>query len=166
MLPAQNVITLNGTSGSNAISTAYSTNGGLTLDLGFSVQYLLVGGGGGGGGAAGVTFFSAGGGGGGQVLQGTIPKASGSSYTVNVGAGGAGSTNYTVASGLGGESQFGVVTAQGGGADATGDAGRLSDSKPATAGFTGGGGGGHLSDDALQKGATGTGGVTIGAKSA
>ena len=158
-LTAQTSVTLDGTNGSKQINSGFSTNGGLTLDLGFFVDYLVIGGGGGGGGAGGVTFFSAGGGGGGQVRQGTISTASGSSYTVNVGAGGTGSTNYTVASGLGGESQFGGVTAQGGGGGATGDAGRLSDSKPATAGFTGGGGGGHLSDEALQKSATGTGGT-------
>jgi hypothetical protein len=46
---AQTTATLDGTSGNNTISTSYSTNGNLTLGMGFYVDYLIVGGGGGGG---------------------------------------------------------------------------------------------------------------------
>ena len=39
-------VTLDGTSGSNSISTAYTLSGNTTFDLGFFVDYLIVGGGG------------------------------------------------------------------------------------------------------------------------
>lgn len=65
----QTNVALDGTSGTNTISTSYSTTGGLTLSLGFFADYLIVGGGGAGG-------------------QGTGGGGGGSSGTGNGGAGG------------------------------------------------------------------------------
>lgn len=53
-----------------------------------AVEYLVVGGGGGGGGA--FDTGSAGGGGGGLVLSGTLTVVPGNTYSISVGAGGAG----------------------------------------------------------------------------
>jgi len=47
LLHAQITITLDGTSGSNSISTDYTLPDNSTVDLGFFAEYLLVGGGGG-----------------------------------------------------------------------------------------------------------------------
>ena len=47
---AQTTVTLDGTSGTESISTSYTVdNGGLEIDLAFYVEYLVVGGGGAGG---------------------------------------------------------------------------------------------------------------------
>lgn len=89
VLPAQTVVTLDGTSGANAVSTGYSTNGGLTLSLGFFVDYLIVGGGGGGGGSV-WGSHNGGGGGGGEFIAGSSLRLNATSYQVVVGAGGAG----------------------------------------------------------------------------
>ncbi|MFM2220684.1 MAG: hypothetical protein RLZZ553_432 [Verrucomicrobiota bacterium] len=111
---AQTSVTLNGASGSEAHSAGRSTSGGLTLSLGFDVEYLVVGGGGGGGSRHG------GGGGAGGVLSG-ITQASNSSYSVQVGAGGAGAPQHSNAQYWLGVSQSGQsssvfgVTAVGGG---------------------------------------------------
>lgn len=51
------------------------------------VEYLVVAGGGGGGGGS---FYGSGGGGAGGLLTGMVPVVAGTSYTVTVGAGGAG----------------------------------------------------------------------------
>jgi len=126
LLHGQNIITLDGTSGSNAISTAHSTNGGLTLDLGFFVDYLIVGGGGGGGSAIG------GGGGAGEFIEGTFTLVNGGVHTVGVGAGGAGRTSGGGTGNSGGSSTLFGITANGGGAGGGGDA----------SGSTGGSGGG------------------------
>ena len=85
---AQTTVTLDGTSGSQTFNVARSTNGGLSLGLGFEVEYLLIGGGGGGGGIG--LGSNAGGGGGGQVLAGAATQITAQSYSVTVGSGGAG----------------------------------------------------------------------------
>jgi hypothetical protein len=78
---AQTLVTLDATTGTNSISTSYSTTGGLTLNMGFFVDYLIVGGGGGGGNGGG-------GGGGGGFQTGTAMQLNAASYNVTVGAGG------------------------------------------------------------------------------
>lgn len=50
---------INGTSGSNTDATAYSTDGNLSLTLGFFADYLVVGGGGGGSGVVIVRYQGA-----------------------------------------------------------------------------------------------------------
>ena len=47
---AQTPITLDGTSGSESISTTYTLSGNTTFNLGFFAEYLIIGGGGGGAG--------------------------------------------------------------------------------------------------------------------
>jgi len=72
---AQSTVTLDATSGTGTISTTYTTGGGLTLNLGFFADYLVVGGGGGGGGSA--NDGTAWGGGGGGYVEFSILDASG-----------------------------------------------------------------------------------------
>lgn len=76
----------------------------------FSAEFLVVGGGGGGGSAgneanASTVVCGAGGGGGGVVIT-TIPTTPGSSYTVTIGAGGAGNTSGTANAANGGTSEI------------------------------------------------------------
>lgn len=96
-------------------STTYLTNtwGTPTLSStasGYDVSYLVVAGGGGG---------SSGGGGAGGVLSGTARLLTGSSYTITVGAGSAGTTGDNVQQGgitaRGSNSFFGTIFATGGG---------------------------------------------------
>jgi autotransporter-associated beta strand protein len=135
---AQTTFTLNGTSGTNVHVGGFSTTGGLTLNLGFFAEYLIVGGGGGGGG-----YIGGGGGGGGvesNIGQALLQLAA-SNYTITVGAGGAGGTNNS--RGLeGGQSTALGITAAGGGAggaynSVNGDAVSQQDG---TTGASGGGG--------------------------
>jgi hypothetical protein len=76
-LVAQTSVTLDGASGNQTFNVARSTTGGLTLGLGFEVEYLLIGGGGAGGstvtGDDGVD--GTGGGGAGGLVEGTISLA-------------------------------------------------------------------------------------------
>jgi hypothetical protein len=86
-----------------------------------SVEVFLVGGGAGGGYARVSTDANygtaGGGGGGGAVLRRTLTVVPGTSYTVTIGAGGAGATS-NVAGSNGSNSSFGVLlTAIGGGGD-------------------------------------------------
>jgi hypothetical protein len=82
---AQSSVTLDGTSGTNTISTDLSTTGGLTVSLGFFADYLIVGGGGGGGGGG---YFGGGGGGGaGGFLTGSLLLSDPSSTIGLVGVG-------------------------------------------------------------------------------
>jgi len=74
-----------------------------------SVEYLVVAGGGGGG------YSGGGGGGAGGYKANTLSVASGTSYTVTVGAAGAGSTVGTSAGGDGTSSIFSSVSTSGGG---------------------------------------------------
>jgi hypothetical protein len=143
-LHGQTTITLDGTSGSETISTNYTLSDSTTIDLGFFVEYLIVGGGGGG------ARNKGGGGGGGAVVGGTAQVLS-SPSTVTVGAGGAGGSTSTVnANGLAGQasSAFGVTASGGqggisgswtGGASGNGNAGGAGTGVTYS---TGGGGGG------------------------
>jgi len=140
---AQSTVTLDATSGTGTISTTYTTGGGLTLNLGFFADYLVVGGGGGGGGSANDgTAWGGGGGGAGGLRTGTTQLLSGTSYSVQVGGGGAGglmtSTQANQQGSNGANSIFGSVTAAGGGGG-----GRYK--QQGNAGGSGGGGGGRAS---------------------
>ena len=104
---AQTTVTLDGASGSQTFNVPRTTLGGLTLGLGFEVEYLVVGGGGGGG--NGYDDGPGGGGGAGGLLQGANIFGTATSIGVAVGAGG--SAN----SGNGGNSSFGSIIALGGG---------------------------------------------------
>jgi autotransporter-associated beta strand protein len=144
---AQTTETIDGTSGSNSISTVTTTGSGLTLNLGFFADYLIVGGGGGGGGSP--ALGSGGGGGGGQVLKyvtGETGNTGGGSleltrtdYGITVGLGGVGGEGLTgdgLADSGGTSSAFGF-SAVGGGAGAS------TDQATGGSGFTGGGGAGY-----------------------
>jgi hypothetical protein len=65
--PAQNNVTLNCASGNETFNVALSNTGGLTLGLGFEVEYLLIGGGG--SGSAGTAFVGGNGGSGISVIR-------------------------------------------------------------------------------------------------
>jgi hypothetical protein len=107
-----------------------------------AVDYLVVAGGGAGGDNPNTTQGNGGGGGGG-LLQGSIPTASGTSYTVTIGAG---SGRFDA---NGGNSVFSSITATGGGTGARASA------VPSYSG--GSGGGGSTSGTASQiNGAQGT----------
>ncbi len=87
----------------------------------FSVEVFLVGGGGGGGAYRHTSSSGgSGGGGGGAVLSWRkLPVTPGTSYTVTIGAGGAGSVD-SLTGGLGGDTSFGsLLTAFGGGGGGT-----------------------------------------------
>ena len=105
-----------------------------------SVNYLVVGGGGGGGRDNWSAVRGVGGGGGGGVLTGTLSVTPNSSYTVTVGAGGAGGTTAVNSfDGLQGRnSVFGSVTAIGGG----GGGGHPAEGGGSGTGLSGGSGGG------------------------
>lgn len=131
---AQTAVTLNGSTGTNTVSTTIATGTGATLNLGFAVDALVVGGGGGGG-----ARFGGGGGAGGVLYQHEWLVTS-ATQTVVVGAGGSGG----VASGGSGQSgagsggngvssSFSSLVGYGGGGGGAGDA---------TSGFAGGSGGG------------------------
>lgn len=114
-----------------------------------SISYFIVGGGGGGGGS--YDNGAGGGGAGGVVLSGTRAVTAGQSYTVVVGAGGAGGIGVGNGGGdglatAGGDSSFDTITAYGGGIgfgsldDRSGVGGAQGDADPVTA-PTGGRGG-------------------------
>jgi hypothetical protein len=115
----------------------FLTSGTFTPQTGLSCDYLVVAGGGGGGrtggggGAGGLrsTVTATGGGG---SLESALSVASGTAYTVTVGAGGAGTTS-SAAGVSGSNSVFSTVTSTGGGGSGIGDT---------AAGQTGGSGGG------------------------
>jgi len=146
----QTAETIDGTSGSNSISTVTTTGSGLTLNLGFFADYLIIGGGGGGGGTP--VLGGAGGGGGGQVLKFVTGETgntgagqlllTGTNYGIVVGAGGLGATSSgtgtsPVQATSGSSSVAFGLTAVGGGAG--GSAGN-------NAGGTGASGGGGASN--------------------
>jgi hypothetical protein len=120
---AQTTVTLDGASGSQSYSVARTTDGGLTIGLGFQVEYLVVAGGGGGGGADG-DYDGAGGGGAGGFLTGSTYLGS-ETVSVAVGAGGSGGTvssSEANRQGMnGGQSSFGSIIAYGGGGGGAGD---------------------------------------------
>lgn len=133
---AQTTLTVNGASGSNTVSTAQSTTGGLVINQIFGVEYLLVGGGGASGAIFGANASGAGGAGGLLHNTGTgAPLAlSGNAYAVTVGAGGQGtpgnsspSASPFAAGSNGADSVFGgpgisTLTAFGGGGGGVGRA--------------------------------------------
>ena len=115
---AQTTLTLDATSGTSVITTNYTTTGGLTLDLGFFAEYLIVGGGGGGG-----NNHGGGGGAGGfrTNLGVSLLQITSTNNTIAVGAGGSGGVAgvSTAAGGDGGSSSaFGITSIGGGGAGA------------------------------------------------
>ena len=84
--PAQSNIMLNGASGNETFNVARSTTGGLTLGLGFEVEYLLIGGGGGGEVARAMVEGGVDAGIDGEVVGGVAPRGVGA----EVGGGGEG----------------------------------------------------------------------------
>jgi autotransporter-associated beta strand protein len=139
---AQSTITLNATSGTGTIATNYTTTGGLTLNMGFFAEYLVLAGGGGGGGSANdSTAWGSGGGGAGGLRTGTTALSS-MSYLVQVGGGGAGgqmsatAASQRASSGAG--SFLGGISATAGGAG-----GRFKEDGISAG--SGGGGGGRAS---------------------
>ncbi|MFN7341647.1 MAG: glycine-rich domain-containing protein, partial [Opitutia bacterium] len=124
---AQTVMHIAGNRGASVetYSAALSTSGGLTLNLGFQVDYLMVGGGGGGAGSGtDSSAWGSGGGGAGGLLAGTTVLAMSNTATdnrfnVSVGGGGTGGPrNGNVAlqvGGTGGNTTFNGLTALGGG---------------------------------------------------
>ena len=143
-LTAQTVTIIAGNRGvaTESFSSTLSTTGGLTLNLGLQVDYLVVAGGGGGGGSGTNTnAFGSGGGGAGGLLTGSLLLGQTSTQVV-VGAGGAGGPRSSTVSeqqgSNGGNSVFGSLTAIGGGG---GGAFKLA----GNSGGSGGGGGGRVS---------------------
>jgi hypothetical protein len=153
---AQTAVTLDGASGSQSHNQSLSTDGGLTLDLGFKIDYLVVAGGGGGAGSQNdSTAWGGGGGGAGGLLLGDL-FASPGSFSVVVGAGGAGgamtSTTANQQGKNGADSSFGTITATGGG-------GGGAYKEEGNAGGSGGGGGGRgTGSDLRTAGGAGTSG--------
>lgn len=81
-----------------------------------TIEILLVGGGGGGASTSNVSSVTyAGGGGGGQVVKKYLTVTAGSTYTVTIGAGGAGATANASNGSVGGNSSFGSLLVCGGG---------------------------------------------------
>lgn len=154
---AQSTLTVNGASGSNTVSTAQSTTGGLVINQIFGVEYLLVGGGGGSGGVWGENASGAGGAGGLLHNTGTgAPLAlSGNAYAVTVGAGGQGSAGNLSPSASG-------FAAGGNGANSVFSGTGIS----TLTAFGGGGGGvGHSSAGAMNNGRNGGSGGAPGGQS-
>jgi len=152
---AQTVMHIAGNRGASVetYSADLSTSGGLTLNLGFQVDYLMVGGGGGGAGSGtDSSAWGSGGGGAGGLLAGTTVLAMSNTATdnrfgVSVGAGGTGGPrNGNVAlqvGGNGGSTTFNGLTALGGGG---GGAFKIT----GVAGGSGGGGGGRGTGNNLR----------------
>jgi hypothetical protein len=140
------------TSGGKTIHT-FTSSGTLSCNVAVSAGVLIVAGGGGGGG--GLTAIAYGGGGGaGGLLEGTLSLTA-VSYTVTVGAGGAGVLTDTRGN-SGGNSVFSTYTANGGG----GGGARTTNTtnKNGLPGGSGGGGGGQYSGAAgsANQGSSGT----------
>lgn len=147
----------------------FLASGTFTTQTSLSCDYLVVAGGGGSG--AGHTGGGAGGGlrstvtatGGGGTLESRIALTANTSYTVTVGAGGAGgpSTGTTTAKNgtIGGNSTFASITSIGGGFSATSDGGSQTSGN-------GGSGGGSSNNGAAGSGTANqgyNGGATTGA---
>lgn len=127
-ITASNVVGTSGAAITDPIDTTYTFTTTSFTTVGAStwnapayvttVEYLVVGGGGGGG--NGYDTGGGGGGGAGMVLSGNTAVISGSTYSINVGAGGAGGaggiSNRTNLPGFSGiSSEFNGITALGGG---------------------------------------------------
>ena len=122
----------------------FTTSSTFGITKGGRVSYVLVGGGGGGG-LGNDSAMSGGGGGAGQLLQVTDNTEPVGSYSVVLGAGGAGSTSAQNFGATGGNTTYRAETAIGGGGGGSWQAGNVD-------GRDGGSGGGGSSD-------SGTGGV-------
>jgi autotransporter-associated beta strand protein len=158
---AQTLVTIDATSGSAVDSTVFNTDGGLTIDLGFFADYLIVGGGGGpGGGISGRNYD--GGGGGGAVLGGS-QSLSAISYDVTVGAGGGSAANGGASAAFGvtaaGGSRGGAAGAAVGGASGSGFSGGARSNLEAGGGG-GAGGVGSAGSSSPRRGGDGGIGVT------
>jgi autotransporter-associated beta strand protein len=153
---AQTSVTLDGTSGSNTISTSYTTTGGLTLGMGFFVDYLIVGGGGGGGGHIG------GGGGGGAVQTNvgqTLLQLTSTNSTITVGSGGAGGSNNSRGATGGPSSALGLTAAGGGGGGAYNAVeGNTASQQNGSSGASGGGGAPYNNNSLAGSGGSATAG--------
>jgi len=104
--------TINASDGTAIVPRAFS----ITSGAQFNIEALVVAGGGGGGSQTGNNFEGGCGGGAGGLVETTKLVASGSSYTVTVGAGGAFSNiNSNVQGSNGANSVFSNITAIGGG---------------------------------------------------
>lgn len=112
----------------------FTSSGTFTPSQALTCDYLVVAGGGGGG-----TNGAGGGGAGGYLTASGFSAASGTGYTVTIGAGGAGSGSGTASGTSGNNSVFSSITSTGGGGG--GSAGGTSP------GLNGGSGGGEGSSD-------------------
>lgn len=129
------------------IVSGFTSNDTMVIPSGFThMNYLLVAGGGAGGDATSYRNCAGGGGGAGGVLIGTIWNPVAGSYSVVIGAGGAGSTD-------GGDSTFYGLTAKGGGNGGDGIGGALN----AHDGGSGGGGGYDSNQIVIKYGLAGSG---------
>jgi autotransporter-associated beta strand protein len=141
-LSAQTVITLNGAGGNAIDATNYNLTSATVFGQGIEVEYLVVAGGGGGGGSRNDSTAWGGGGGGAGGLRAGSLVLDASSYTVTVGAGGAGGAmaqDSNLHQGSNGEnSVFATITSLGGGGG-----GRYKGQ--GNSGGSGGGGGGRVS---------------------
>jgi len=127
-------------------TTSWTAPAGVT-----AIDVLVVAGGGGGGAVRSASSFAAGAGGGagGIIYQTNYAVTPNTSYTVTVGAGGAGSTAGVNRGANGGNSVFGALTAIGGGGGASwGDGGNTGGS-----GGSGGGGSGRIVSNTAVGGA-------------
>ena len=120
----------------------FRTSGTFTARQALTCDYLVVAGGGGGGSADGVNDAAAGGGGAGGYRTGSSLSVPAATYTITVGAGGAGSSVRTSPGTSGGNSQFSTISSTGGGGGGSGGSNN---------GLAGGSGGG-------SRGYSGTGG--------
>lgn len=144
---AQTFVTLDGASGSESYNIGRSTTGGLSLGLGFEVEYLVLAGGGGGGGSGlDTSAWGSGGGGAGGLLQGT-KTVTNQEISVSVGGGGTAGPRVSTTSqqqgSNGANSSFGDIEAVGGGG---GGAYKLQ----GNTGGSGGGGGGRGTGNNLR----------------
>lgn len=115
------------------------------------IDYLVVAGGGGGGGVGDASGnYPAAGGGAGGYRESTIAGLGVGSYTVTIGAGGAGSSSSLVNGTTGSNSVFDTVTSLGGGG------GGSSNSSTGNNGSAGGSGGGGAKSAGTQTGGAGT----------
>ena len=170
------------TSGAYTIHT-FTSSGTFTVDGGSltGVDYLVVAGGGGGG------SRRAGGGGGGGMVNATNQSISAGTYTITIGAGGAGATTDTNNGVIGGNTAFGSIQTcggggygggegkagggggsggggsdgQGGGAGTSGQGNAGGGSTGSTVGGGGGGKGAAGSQSGNQAGGNGGGGLTL-----
>lgn len=147
--------------GGNNFLMQFLTSGTVNLTSSASIDIFLVGGGGGGG--MGSTFFYTGGGGGGggsgyTATYKKIKLSSGISYSVSIGAGGAGDTTggfMSYGANGGNTSAFGYTANGGRGGGSSG----LGGSGSGGNGGSGGGNGAYIKDDVSEYTSSGNGGT-------